>query len=294
MSLLTTKALKSAPSANNGVTVTSGAGAWTSGGWVSIIASAAADLTIAALASSGGLPSANTDVEVDLGVGGVGAETSIGTFRFRTPGATGGSHGVLVLPVPVSGIPAGSAVSLRSRASVAAAQSPILGLLYYESFDADAVLASPACVPSAAGGVSITPSGTAWANSAYTQLTAGLGSEASLYGLTVSSPVATVDGEFDLATGGAGSETVITTLRWSTINASAGLVSFLPVSAVHPVPASTRIAIRMRKSGTSTTAYAAALLYYAGTTFLAGVGATPTSYERVLRGVGCGVLRGAR
>lgn len=292
MSLLTTKALQTAPSASAGTTVTTG-GVWTYGSWTQVIASAAADLTLAGFAYSSGVAVANTELEIDIGIGAAASEVSIGTLRVTLPGPTAGAPGVLMLPVPVSGITSGSRVSLRTRASVTTL-SPVLVLLYYQSFDSDAILAAPACVPSGGSGVGVTPSSTAWANSAYTEITPGLGSEASLYGLTVTSVVASVDGEFDLATGGAGSETVIGTLRWSTLNASAGIVSFLPLSAVHPVAASTRLALRMRKSGTSTTVYTAALLYYAGTTFLAGVGATPTSYERVLRGVGRGVLRGAR
>ena len=43
-----------------------------------------------------------------------------------------------------------------------------------------------------------------------------------------------VDGELDLATGGAGAETVITTLRFSSQDSASGFVSFLPLAAVYP------------------------------------------------------------
>jgi hypothetical protein len=65
--------------------------------------------------------------------------------------------------------------------------------------------------------------------------------------------------EFDLGTGASGAETVITTLRDARTESR---ICYTWLPGLYPVAAGTRVAIRLRKAGTNTTAYPIALLYY--------------------------------
>ena len=70
--------------------------------------------------------------------------------------------------------------------------------------------------PSAAAGVTLTLSGVDWGDSAYGELVAAVDADCILTGITVaswSSSLASYEYEVDIATGGAGSESVIATFR---------------------------------------------------------------------------------
>lgn len=283
MSILTTKPVKVAPSAAAGVVPTL-SGAWTaSPAWSEILASAPADLAIAGVVLEGGT-SASQELEIEVGVGGSGSEAAVGTIRLvYASGAT--APLAYVLPAPFSGVSAGNRVAIRARSQSGLASMPGVWLLYYESFDSDLLLTAPACVPAAADGVAITPSGTAWANSAWVQLTAGLASEISIFGVAYGAQNANVDLEFDLGTGASGAESVIATLRNTSNTADAGGLTFCHLPAVHPVAASTRVAARVRKSGTGTTDYNVTLLYY-GSSLLAAPGGGSLKLRKTLSRAG--------
>lgn len=258
MSQLTTTPLKTAPPAAFQVTVTSAGTIWASGAWVEVLAATSAAAAVAGLLTT----QVAAALEFDVGTGAAGAEVVLTTVRVQLAGSGFGGPNVCLLPSPVTGVASGARVAVRLRAS-AGSTSVTVALLYYESLDATQSSALPTkALPAAANSVTVTPNGTAWANSAYTVLTTGLGAAIAILALTMTQAVANVEGEWDLATGAAGAEVVLTTLRFaSASNANAGGMLVLTLPAPYPVAAWTRLAVRLRKSGTATTAYTVALLY---------------------------------
>jgi len=261
MSVLTTTPLKSAPAAGAGVALTSGT-SWTFGAWVQVIASTATPIAIAGVEFAAGSYASNM-WELDIGIGGAGSEVSIGTLRLYllNSGVTG-TPNTFLLPVPLGGVGAGVRVAIRGRLNTGTGPTPV-ALLYYENLSSDQVSTSAQILgsgPSGSGTASITPSGTAWANSAWVPLIASAATDLGLIGLVHSTASGADNGvEFDLGTGAAGAETVITTLRQAVAN---GKVPYTWLPGIYPITAGTRVAVRMRKAGTSTTAHPVAVLYY--------------------------------
>jgi len=114
--------------------------------------------------------------------------------------------------------------------------------------------------PSAADGITPANAGSAWANGAYSQVVAS--TAAAIY---VTHVMFGIDGssqevEIDIATGGAGAETVVSTVCYSIPNTTDVSV-VLPLPFVIAIPTSTRIAVRMRESGTTTTVEDVKLMY---------------------------------
>lgn len=129
-------------------------------------------------------------------------------------------------------------------------------------------------LPTAASGVSVTPSGTAWANSAYTQLTASIGSAITIIGVVVDSVnVAGTGGfEIDIARGAATSEVVVATYIGAVTGSGTAsnqvCISNVPIDNI---ASGQRIAVRMRKAGTSVTTWLFKLVYYNSVSGTVGV-----------------------
>lgn len=264
--IFTTGLTKIAPSAAGAVAVTAGGSAWTNGAWVQLLAATSASavlLGINAISSGSG----NREYEVEIGTGGAGAEITFATLAFHHGNISGPN--VWLFPIPISGIANGARIAARIRCATASSSTSV-AIYYSENFDAEQITAlAHTNVPTAAAGASVTPSGTGWANSPWVQLTSGIGDNIGASGLTFVNAVTTVDAEFDIGFGGAGSEVVATTMRWSAwyaggLNGCGLQDAALPW--VLPIPVSTRVAIRMRKTGTDTTAWVFKLLYYTGLT----------------------------
>ncbi len=117
-------------------------------------------------------------------------------------------------------------------------------------------------VPSAATAPNVTPSGTSFNNSAWVQLTAASDTDWLITGLSVETfGVTGVDFEVDIGVGGAGSEVVKTTFKGWIGDGNVSycfLPSFIPVDAI---ASGSRVAVRMRKAGTSTAVWTFALAY---------------------------------
>jgi len=262
VSQLTTTPLKSAPSAAGGVALTHGTMP-TYGPWIELIASTAVPIAIAGVQWTGGSYSA-VWWELDIGVGAAGAEVSVGTLRqfLYNSGSIATPVGIL-LPVPLGGIGSGVRVAVRSRATSAGSGPTTLSLQYYENLSSDQVTTSSqilSSAPSGSGTASLTPSATPWANSAWVELVASASSDLGLLGLVHGEDIGAELGvEFDLGTGASGAETVITTLR-QTRTVGRAPRTWLP--GLYPITAGTRVAVRVRKAGTSTTALPIAVLYY--------------------------------
>lgn len=118
--------------------------------------------------------------------------------------------------------------------------------------------------PPAADNVSVTPIASNFGNSAWVQVVASTSAACLLAGVVVRPGVGNVNYEIDVGTGGAGSETVIATLIGavaSTLNALGQSSLLLPIP-IDAIATSTRVAVRLRKSGTSLTVWGVAVLYY--------------------------------
>lgn len=263
MSVLTTTPLKSAPSGATGVTVTPGAlPTW--GAWVEILSATAAPSAVAGAMFTGGTYS-DVDYELDLGVGAVGAEASVGTLRLHFRNSANAGQVGYLLPVPLGGIGSGVRVAVRARARLASGPTTV-ALLYYETLSSDQVTTSNQVLTSApAGALSplLTPSATPWANSAWVELIASSATGVGLLGLVHGSSIGSEAGvEYDLGVGASGAETVLTTLRDARAE---GITGYTWLPGLTPVAAGTRVSVRLRKAGTDTATQRVALLYYTNT-----------------------------
>src|SRR5262250_2553240 len=117
--------------------------------------------------------------------------------------------------------------------------------------------------PAAAAGAAITPSGTAWNNSAYAELIASVSAAAVLTGVVIF-PTTSVSADFevDIATGAAGSETVIATLKGRFAGNVAWDTAYTPLPIpIDNIASGARLSARLRKAGTDTNAWRAAITY---------------------------------
>ncbi len=260
---LTTAVSKIAPSAANGVTLTSGI-SWASGSYGQLLAATAATAWLTQI-NFDGQPTGVDDYELDIATGGAGSEVVLATIPYSAPGggAAVGGEWAFTLPAPISGIASGARIAARLREAGGSAKTQDVAITYIESSTAtNASTTGTAVVPSAANNVSVTPSASAFANSAFTQLTAGINHETQWAGLDFNTTAAIPEYEFDLATGGAGSETVLTTIRGFGGTGTQSQITYIQLLRAYAIAKNLRVAVRMRKGGTSTTAYTFKLAYY--------------------------------
>lgn len=261
MSLLTTSTLKVTPTSSVGLAVAAPVTAWTFGAWVEALSSAAANTAIAGFYVYG---AESAWVELEIGSGAAGSETVIGRFKWFVSGGGNTNVRSCHLPVPMGGVATGARISFRVRDSSGIANTKNVALIYYESFDGSTML-TPGCSQVGAVGASVAVNTTAWTNSSFVEMLSGEPAAISLYGVTISTPTAehTTQYEIDIATGAVGSETVIQTITFSRLTGTQSAMrheSWLP--KVRLVATTTRVSVRVRKSGTDATALGVALLYY--------------------------------
>lgn len=260
--ILTTAAQAIYPPAATLLDCTSGSGGsgWTNGAWTEFKATTAADQAITGLVVEGN-SSSGTEREWDLGIGAAGVEVVAATFREYTYGS-GQVAPNLVLPIGRA-VASGSRVAMRMRNGSASALTQGAALSYLPSTDVQQLTALVQAVyPPAAIGTSIAGAATGYTNSAWGQLVASTATSVLITGIAMSKVVLDVDLEIDLGTGGAGSETVLTTLRAFAINGTVDMgTNYLPFPTPHRIAMGTRIALRFRKTGTSTSAWLWAATY---------------------------------
>lgn len=266
MSVVTATPLTVIPSAADPITLVTGSSpAWASGGWVTLVASSANPCAIAGVVIGNTNVSAQTQLEIDLGTGTVDHEVVIATLRLHLSNAGNGGPSVFMLSAPIGTVASNSRISARVRKNGTLARNVPVSLLVYESFDGDVIDLTTSTIlatPAASDSLLLTPSATAWDASAFYELITATGANTSLLGLAISTVLQYVDLEFDLATGPAGSESVITTLRATAF--AAGHLTQVMLPAAYPVGMGVRVSVRMRKSGTDTTPHQVALLYIGG------------------------------
>ncbi len=265
----TANPLKVTPSVTTGgLSITAATSAWgAAGAWVEVFANTAAPTTIAGLTLTAGTL-AGVAWELEFGVGGAGSEVVVAVHRDVSSSANR-PLSLTFLAVPFS-VAAGVRLAARQRS--ASAQAIGVAFSYYETFDSPHVVNTATLIltdaPLNVAGATLTPSGSAWASSAWVELFAGVAREISLLGVVVPSKVATTTREYDLGIGGSGAEVAISTLRTAVNSQDFGAFQHLYLPAAYPIPPSTRVAVRMRKTGTSATTSLVALLYVDQTAIL--------------------------
>ena len=255
----TTSALKVAPSAAAGVSVSPSGTAWANSNWVQIIPSTANAIVVVGLVVGAG-PS--VEFEFDIGKGPSGSETVVATISGNTESAAS-SPRWLMLPIPVDNIPASTRVAVRVRKAGTGTTAYAVKLIYYNKpiSGSIGVTVNPSLVaPSAAAGVSVTPSGTAWANSAWTQIIASTEDAIALGGITIN-PAVAAEYEIDVGTGAPGSEITVTTIRGRSATAGSPQTIILK-PLLDNIASGERVSVRLRKAGTNTTAWTVKLIYY--------------------------------
>lgn len=123
-------------------------------------------------------------------------------------------------------------------------------------------------IPSAADGIQLTPSASAWTNAAYTELTSSAPTDMYLAYIAVlpnnGSTVAEMSAEIDIAIGASGSEVVMITHRFRIMADQWGPMSTVPLGLIYnKIAAGTRVAMRVRHGATgNTNVYRVALGYF--------------------------------
>lgn len=259
----TTNAQKVAPSAATGVSVTPSGTAWVNSAWVELVSAVAAASVLTGLM----VDNANVGVEfeVDIGTGGSGSESVISTIRGATIDNIG-NHGSFALPIPIDNIANADRLAVRMRKSGTSTTAWLFAVTYLLKPINGTLLttASPlVAAPAAAAGVSVVSS-TAWVSGSWAQLIASTSAAIVVVGVQVKAPAGVAEWEVDLGTGGAGSETVVTTIRYAWNASSVGdgcpLVFLLP-TPLDNIATATRVAARARCS-LSTKTVSVALLYH--------------------------------
>lgn len=232
----------------SGASVTPHGTAWNNSGWVEISAAIASAWTIGgAVFREGNSGSANQFGELDIGTGAAGAEVVKTTLRFDHGGNFWGMGPNVVPCWPLSAtLPAGSRVAIRMRKSGPTTTPWNWRLLVYPALsDADAVTALPQqCWPPAADALALTPNASAWVSGAWVEFKTTTAFETAIVGFTASG--ASVDSEIDIGTGAAGFEVVKSTTRLGAEAADVGGEGAYAFGLALVLPASVRVACRMR------------------------------------------------
>src|SRR6186713_444304 len=262
MSILTNTPLESIPFATNFTIAASGV--WGFGSYVEIFSTTPNPIAIAGFQISGGTYS-NLNWELEISTGAVSSEVIVGTIRLylvNSGNSVGAPVGIL-LPVPL-GIPTGVRVSIRVRSNNANGPG-FISFNYYENLSSDQVSTTEILKSVPVGSATVlqvTPNTTPWANSAWLQLIASTPQNIKILGISPYAdnvPGTSLGIEYDIGTGGSGSETVLTTLRHTQVS-SRFTALWLP--APLPVAAGNRVAIRLRKAGTNANLHTISLIYY--------------------------------
>lgn len=251
---VTTKVLYSLPNAALGVAVTPNATAWAASSWVQITSSAPTDMVLAGFSMNGSAWT-NTEFEVEFGVGAASSEVVVA--RLRATISTVAQHNSFTFPIPMNVVSSGQRLAVRVRAGNTNTTVVRIAVAYYDgtSYDSANVTQNMINVYPAtnAAGTSIATIGTAWSNTAWSQLTASTATDILMTGIQFVPGGTAADFEIDIGTGSSGSETVIHTIRGRYDSAVGWIQNSFPMPV--KINAGTRVAFRIRRSGTSTTSW---------------------------------------
>ena len=249
-----------APSAADSVALTPTGVVWTNSAYVTLLdpTPAACVLTGVTLRSTDGTSSSvSYDLEVDIATGAAGSEVVIApcapiTARSATPGRPAGrtiaacrSRSTISAAGPAGGAPPQNFEPHRPTVAITYSQKPLTATILTTAVPSKAL-------PPAAAGTTVTAGGSAWANGTWGQLRTAAGAALVVIGVVFGTPSVIAEYELDLGTGGAGSETVITTIRLTAVSRGQPSVLMLP-TPLDNVAASTRVAARLRCATASAT-----------------------------------------
>lgn len=187
------------------------------GSWVEIAASAPADLFIAGIVMKyPSPPSFAQPMDVQIGKGGAGSEVALATWGDYARPFSGISPyprlGQMLAGIPISGISSGDRIAARMRLgntdtpnfelALMCLPNPITGTL---ETTAQPLLATTT--------ISYSTSGTPWANSSWSEVTAATSAAWVINHIVCGLSALAVEVEIDIGTGGAGSEAVVYTFR---------------------------------------------------------------------------------
>lgn len=254
-----------APSAADAVAITPNAVAWANSAYVTVLASTPAACVLTGVTLYSAVTSGQADVEVDIATGAGGAEVVIATVRAYVRLVASNQWGpttCCVLPIPIDNIGAGVRVAARIRKNNTSVTTWAVAITYLQKPLASTILTTanvPKTLPPAAAGVTLTAGSPAWASGTWGQLRTASGAALVILGVVLGNASANADCELDLGTGGAGTETVITTIRVPMSNTGVPSWLLLP-TPLDNVAAATRLAARLRSGTASTTAVASVLV----------------------------------
>jgi hypothetical protein len=233
------------------------------GSWQEIVASTAAETWIAGISISTFPNTSNTRLVLQYGTGAAASEVAINDGHFIAA-LSGDStyYRPQFLEVPIGPIPAGTRIAIRVATNSSFSAGDLkCTLLYYENFDSSHFHASfQNYAPTGTTGAAVTPSGTAFAASAWAELVSALAEDSVVLGISVDATSADVETIYELGTGASSAETAFTTLRFSNAGTAAH-VGDIDLPAPYFLPAGTRISVRLKKTGTNTTVRRVALRY---------------------------------
>lgn len=271
----TTSGIFCKPAGAAKVAIADGAGAWVYGSWTQIDVSMPAGAVLAGVmfrVTTGTLSQLWSELEI--GVGAAAAEVSIANLRIGSGNTGNGTFIPYFLPIPIGGI-AAQRLSARLRTQNGSVTFTVAAL-YYDTLDASLATTNLLTATSRGSTASaLTPNASAWVNSSWIELTPGIAAPLGVVGVSTIFPAIAGEFEIDVGTGAAGAEAVITTLRRSFGSAAGGgggPLDWLHLPGPYMLPANTRVAWRLRKHGTSTSAWQGSLLYYHDLTIGGGGG----------------------
>ena len=256
-----TNAQFTAPAAADGVTLTTTGVAWTNTAWSELDAGVSADAALTGIVcrpvAAGSVRA--IPIEIDIGTGAAAAEVVIATFRLYHRQIFDASTDVglcVRLPIGIANIASGARLSTRMRWDSTQVLTYAIAATYIKLPITGEYLttAQPLLpIPSAAAQLVVTAGAGVYANGAYVQVRSAAGAAIVLAAIIAASDTGS-QFEFDIATGGAGSETVI-----STFGSNMGGAQALPWHTAFPLPldniaASARVAVRARSSSASAVA----------------------------------------
>lgn len=258
----TTASLRSYPSGAAGTSVTPHSSTWFMSNYFEIHPSTPEAWILAGLVVVA--PSAS-EWEIKIATGAAGSETEICTFSGVTETGTVGGPNFHPLPIPIDNIASGARVAVRMRKNGTNISAWRVKLAYYKQseFGANATKTTKPllCHPSGASGVSVTPSATSWAWSAYSEVIASTTADWILGGLVINTGVAQ-PAEVEIATGAASSEVWKTTFRAEYDTAAGTSIPLAQITPLDALPSGSRISVRMRKNGTNVSSATFKLQYY--------------------------------
>jgi hypothetical protein len=264
---LSSNAGHSYPSAASRITVVPG-NSYVLGSYVEAAAAVPEDEMLHGITIRGDGFTGSYSLQFAVAVGAAGAESIIGWFRFskQAPSQNGGGQNTVRSLVPIDAIPSGARIAVAAMRSGTGARNWTTGVRTLpKAFVGGTVTTTTnqtVIIPSAADGASITPSASTWADSAWAEVTAAAAADYYLNYLTLLTSNANgFQLELDVGVGAAGNETVITTFKGGTTGGQEGHPSCwrLP-HLLDAIPSGARVAVRLRKGDTDTTAYTQACL----------------------------------